>query len=153
MLDSDLAEMYGTETRALNRGVKRNIGRFPDSFMFQLTKSEYENLMYQIGTSSFGNHGGRRKPPLVFTEYGVVMLSSILNGERAIQVNIAVVQAFVYLREIMDSHRDLAAKIDKLERKFLYHDQQFKIVFEAIRQLMSVGSPLTQKRIKGLGKE
>lgn len=153
MLDSDLAEMYGTDTRALNRAVKRNISRFPETFMFQLTKTEHENLMYQIGTSSLGAHGGRRKLPLVFTEYGVVMLSSVLSSKRAIQVNIAVVRAFVRLRELMDSHRDLAAKIDKLERKFIHHDQQFKAVFEAIRQLMAVGSPLTHKRIKGLGKE
>lgn len=119
--------------------------------MFQLTKQEHENLMYQIGTSSLSSHGGRRKLPLVFTEYGVVMLSSVLNSERAIQVNILVIQAFVRLRELMNSHHDLAAKIDKLERKFLQHDQQFKAVFEAIRQLMATGLPPARRRIKGLG--
>ncbi|MBI2605626.1 MAG: ORF6N domain-containing protein [Deltaproteobacteria bacterium] len=146
MLDSDLAGLYGTDTRALNRAVRRNIIRFPEGFMFQLDSKEFENLMCQIGTSSL-SHGGRRKLPLVFSEYGVVMLSSVLNSNRAIQVNIAIVRAFVRLREILESHRDLAAKLDKLEQRY---DRQFKAVFEAIRQLMSVGSPLSQKRIKGL---
>jgi hypothetical protein len=150
ILDSDLADMYGVLTRNLNKAVKRNIERFPEQFMFQLTKQEYEGLMFQTGTSSSAQHGGRRKLPQVFTEYGVVMLSGVLNSTRAIQVNIAIVQAFVRLREMLETHEDLAKKLDQLERKY---DQQFKVIFDAIRQLMAVESPLTQKRIKGLGRE
>lgn len=147
LLDSDLADLYGVETKALNRAVRRNLARFPEAFMFQLTPDEYLNLKRQNGTSSDGEHGGRRKPPLVFTEYGVVMLSSVLNGERAIQVNIVVVQAFVRMRELLGSHRDLAEKLGQLEQKY---DRQFKVVFDAVRQLMAVGSPVLQKRVKGL---
>ena len=150
MLDSDLAELYGTNTKALNRSVRRNLDRFPAEFMLQLTKKEHANLKHQIGTSSLGGHGGRRSLPMAFTEYGVVMLSSVLNSDGAVQVNIAVVKAFVKIRELSESHQYLAAKFDQLEKKFLQHDNQFKAVFEAIRQLMAVGAPPSQKRIIGL---
>ncbi len=149
MLDSDLAALYGTETKYINRAVRRNEQRFPDSFMFKLTAEESENLKSQSGTSSLASHGGRRKGPLVFTEYGVVMLSSVLSRERAIQVNIAVVQAFVRLRELTESHRDLAAKLNQLESKY---DKQFKVIFDAVRRFMAAGSPALPKRIKGLGR-
>jgi phage regulator Rha-like protein len=118
--------------------------------MFQLKAEEYELLRFQIETSKIGR-GGRRYMPYVFTEHGVTMLASVLNSDRAIQVNIAVVRAFVLLRETLETHKDLAKKLDHLERKFGDHDEKFKIVFEAIRKLMATRLPVTQKRIKGLG--
>ena len=106
--------------------------------------------MSQIVISKTDPRGGRQKLPLVFTEQGVAMLSSILRSKNAVQVNIAIVRAFVKLREMLETNKDLAKKINQLEQKFLQHDHQFKAVFEAIRQLMAVGSPLTQKKIRGL---
>lgn len=155
MLDSDLAELYDVETKALKRAVRRNIDRFPEDFMFQLTANEQENLRYQIGTSSSAKkdqHGGARYLPFAFTQEGVAMLSGVLKSDRAVHVNITIMRAFVKLREMLGTNKDLAKKIDQLEHQFLQHDHQFKAVFEAIRQLMAVGSPLTQKKIKGLGK-
>ncbi len=116
--------------------------------MFQLTWPEYENLMCQFGTSKTAAHGGRRKTPLVFTEYGVVMLSSVLNGDRAIQVNIAVVEAFVRLRNLAENHQDLVRKINQLESRY---DRQFKVVFDALRELMSL-QPVPRKKVTGLGR-
>jgi hypothetical protein len=155
MLDTDLAELYNVETKALKRAVRRNIDRFPDDFMFQLTTNEQENLRCQIGTSSStkkSQHGGSRYLPFVFTQEGVAMLSGVLKSDRAVHVNITIMRAFVKLREMLETNRGLARQIDQLERKFIQHDHQFKAVFEAIRQLMAVGSPLAQKRIKGLSK-
>jgi hypothetical protein len=149
MLDSDLAELYGVETKNLNKAVRRNEGRFPADFVFQLTADEKESLRFQIGTSKEGR-GGRRYLPLVFTEQGVAMLSSVLRSDRAAQVNVAIMRTFVKVREMLETNKDLAKKIDQLEGKFLHHDQNFKAVFEAIRQLMAVGSPLSQRKIKGL---
>jgi hypothetical protein len=131
MLDADLAELYDVETKALNRAVGRNSSRFPADFMFELTSKEFENLRYQFGTSS--SWGGRRSHPLAFTEQGVAMLSSVLRSPRAVQVNIAIMRAFVRLRKIMSSHRDLARRLDEMESKY---DTQFKAVFDAIRELM-----------------
>ncbi|WP_333655517.1 ORF6N domain-containing protein [Dissulfurispira sp.] len=141
MLDSDLAELYGVPTRRLNEQVRRNISRFPDDFMFQLTSEETENLRSQFATSSSG-HGGRRYLPYVFTEQGVAMLSSVLNSERAIEVNIHIMRAFVKLREMVASHKDLAKRFDDLEKKY---DAQFKVVFDAIRQLMIPPEPKKRK--------
>ena len=133
MLDYDLAELYGVETGALNRAVKRNADRFPKDFMFQLTAEEAENLKCQIGISS--DWGGRRRSlPHVFTEQGVAMLSSVLRSRRAVRVNIAIMRAFVRLREMLLTNADLARKLAELERKY---DSQFKEVFDAIRQLMA----------------
>lgn len=132
MLDRDLAHLYEVATKTLNRAVKRNLHRFPLDFMFQLTEEEAENLRYQIGTSSL-RHGGRRYLPYVFTEQGVAMLSSVLNSERAISVNIEIMRAFVKLRQLLASNTELARRLDQLESKY---DRQFKIVFDAIRQLM-----------------
>lgn len=132
LLDSDLAELYGVETKALNRAVQRNGGRFPADFMFQLTEEEFEALRCQIGTSN-GGRGGRRYLPHVFTEQGVAMLSGLLNSPRAIAVNVEIMRAFVRLRQMIASHADLARKLDGLEKKY---DDQFKVVFEAIRELM-----------------
>lgn len=131
MLDHDLAELYGVETKILNRAVKRNLQRFPADFMFQLTANEADILRCQIGTSSF--HGGRRYLPYVFTEQGVAMLSSVLNSDRAVLVNIEIMRAFVKLREILLSNAEFARRLEQLENKY---DRQFKVVFDAIRQLM-----------------
>jgi phage regulator Rha-like protein len=147
MLDSDLAELYQVPTKQLNLAVRRNKKRFPEDFMFQLDSDEYDRLRFQTETSKNQGRGGRRYLPHVFTEHGVTMLASVLNSERAIQVNVAIVRAFVRLRELLESHGDLAAKLDQMEGKY---DSQFKVVFDAIRQLMAVGSPLLQRKIKGL---
>lgn len=133
MLDADLAEMYGVPTKALSQAVKRNIERFPEDFMFPLTVEESELLRSQIVTSNDGR-GGRRYLPRVFTEQGVAMLSTALKSKRAIEVNITIMRAFVRLRELMSTHKDLALKLDEMEKKY---DRQFKVVFDAIRQLMS----------------
>jgi len=137
MFDRDLAELYGVETKNLNKAVKRNKDRFPEDFMFRLNEKEVaiweSNLRFQIGTSSLG-HGGRRYPPLVFTEQGVAMLSSVLNSKRAIQVNIQIMRTFTKLREMLATNKELRDKIEKLEKKY---DQKFKIVFQAISKLLS----------------
>jgi phage regulator Rha-like protein len=151
MLDNDLAELYEVPAKRLNEQVRRNLSRFPGDFMFQLSREEYEFLRSQFATLETGRGKHRKYLPYVFTEQGVAMLSSVLNSDRAVQVNIAIIRAFVKLREMLETNKDLAKKIDQLESKFLRHDHQFKVVFEAIRQLMAVGSPLTQKKIKGLG--
>lgn len=130
MLDRDLAKLYGVGTRDLNKAVSRNLERFPSDFMFQLDKSEFENLKFHYGTSSWG---GTRKRPRVFTEQGVAMLSSVLRGKRAAMVNIAIMRAFVQLREMLKTHKELARKLDEMEQKY---DAQFRVVFDAIRQLM-----------------
>ena len=132
LVDSDLASMYGVETKNLNKAVKRNTTRFPADFMFQLTDEESESLRFQIGTSS-GHHGGRRYNPYVFTEQGVAMLSSILNSDQAVQVNIAIMRSFVQMREFAASNRAIAKRLDDLEQKY---DSQFRVVFDAIRELM-----------------
>ena len=140
MLDSDLAELYEVETKNLVRAVKRNLKRFPSDFMFQLTKEELENLRFHFGTSS--QWGGRRYPPYAFTEQGVAMLSSVLKSQKAIEVNILIMRAFVKLREMIASNKDLAKRLDALEQKY---DTQFKIVFDAIRQLMTPPEPKQKK--------
>lgn len=132
MLDADLAALYGVTTGNLNKAVKRNVERFPADFMFQLTPEELENLSFQFGISS--SWGGRRYPPLAFTEQGVAMLSSVLHSPRAVAVNIEIMRAFVRLRGMLASHADLTRRLDELEQK---HDRQFAIVFDAIRQLMA----------------
>lgn len=139
MLDADLAELYGVETKYLVKAVKRNLLRFPADFMFTLNQEEFENLRFHFGTSS--QWGGRRYFPYAFTEQGVAMLSSVLHSERAIEVNIMIMRAFVKLREMIASNKDLARRLDGLEKKY---DSQFKVVFEAIRQIMT--PPETKKR-------
>ena len=133
MLDSDLAELYGVETKALNRAVGRNRNRFPDDFTFQLKQEEVEGLRFQIGTSNAGR-GGRRYSPYVFTEQGVAMLSTVLHSDRAVQVNIAIMRTFVQLREMLATNKDFVEKLQALEKKY---DRQFKIVFVAIGKLMA----------------
>jgi phage regulator Rha-like protein len=150
MLDSDLAGLYGVETKILNKAVRRNASRFPTDFMFQLTTQEVANLRFQIGTSSLG-YGGRRYRPYAFTEQGVAMLSSVLNSERAVQVNILIVRAFVQLRTLLASHRDLAAKLTELERKLEGHDVAIRNLFDAIRAM--VADPPGPKRLIGFNRE
>jgi hypothetical protein len=138
MLDSDLAELYGVTTFNLNKAVKRNISRFPEDFMFQLTEEEAASLRFQIGMSKPKGRGGRRYLPYAFTEQGVAMLSSVLRSRRAVQVNITIMRAFVRLREMIASHKDLTRRLNNLERKY---DAKFKIVFDAIRELMAPAKP------------
>ena len=149
MLSFDLAALYGVEPKVLNQAVKRNIERFPDDFLFQLTESEYKILRSQIVTSSWG--GARRAFPYAFTEEGVAMLSSVLRSKRAIIVNIHIMRAFVRLREILSSHRELARKFNELENKVSAHDDEIKALFDVIRQLMRV--PDKTKRQIGFRKE
>ena len=133
MLDRDLAKLYGIGTRDLNKAVTRNIERFPEDFMFQIRQEEFDNLMFQFGTSS---HGGTRKMPRVFTEHGVAMLSSVLRSQRAVLVNVAIMRAFVKLREVLSLHKELAAQLKELEHKVEGHDESIHAIFEAIRRLM-----------------
>lgn len=132
ILDKDLAALYGVTTSNLNKAVNRNIERFPDDFMIQLSAEEFRNLKFHFGTSSWG---GTRKPPRAFTEQGVAMLSSVLRSKRAIEVNIMIMRAFVKLRKMISTHKDLARKLAELEKKY---DSQFKMVFDALRQLIEV---------------
>ena len=136
MLDSVLATLYGVTTFNLNKAVKRNLIRFPEDFMFQLTPEEFKSLRFQIGISKKGK-GGRRYLPYVFTEQGVAMLSTVLHSKRAILVNIAIMRTFVKIREILSTHKELAYKLSQLERKIEKHDEEIRTIFDAIRQLMS----------------
>ena len=136
MLDYDLAELYGVETKILNQAVKRNMKRFPGDFMFQLSFQEVRGLRSQSVTLKRGQHIKYR--PYAFTEHGILMLSSVLNSERAVQVNIEIMRAFVKLREMLASHKDLALKLAEMEKKY---DSQFKVVFDAIRELMTPPEP------------
>jgi len=138
MLDANLAELYGVETRVLVQAVKRNLGRFPEDFMFQLSKEEADFLRSQIVTLEKGRGQHSKYLPYAFTEQGVAMLSSVLHSQRAIQVNIEIMRAFIRLRQMVATHIDLARKIDILEKRY---DSQFKQVFVAIRQLMAPPEP------------
>jgi len=135
LLDRDLAELYDVETKQLKRSIRRHINRFPEDFMFQLTKDEYRSLRSQFGTLKRGVHS--KYPPMAFTEQGVAMLSSVLNSDRAIEVNVAIMRAFVRLRKVIESHAELSRKLSDLERKLGDHDEQIQAIFEAIRQLMA----------------
>ncbi len=144
MLDRDLAELYGVGVKVLNQAVKRNIARFPEDFMFQLTAEEEERLRSQSVTLKTGRGQHRKYPPYAFTEQGVAMLSSVLNSPRAVQVNIEIMRAFVLLRQMLASNEGLARKLAALEKKY---DAQFKIVFDAIRQLMAPQQPPKRRQI------
>jgi|SRR5882724_3846012 len=144
MLDSDLAGLYDVTTKNLKRAVNRNKSRFPSDFMFVLTKEEYRSLRCQIGTLEKGQHA--KYLPYVFTQEGIAMLSSVLQSERAAQVNIAIMRAFVRLRELLATHKDLARKLDDLEKKY---DAKFQAVFNAIRQLMKPVPIQSMRRIRG----
>jgi phage regulator Rha-like protein len=138
MLDEDLAALYEVETRALVQAVQRNVERFPGDFMFQLTHEEYRSLRSQSVILKTGRGQHRKYAPYAFTEQGVAMLSSVLRSDRAVQVNIEIIRAFVRLRQMLASHAELARKLDALEKKY---DTQFKAVFDAIRQLMKPPAP------------
>ena len=142
MFDRDLAALYEVSTSYLNRQVKRHLDRFPADFMFQLSNKEFKNLICQFGTSSWG---GSRKRPLVFTEHGILMLSSALNVKRAIQVNIQIMRTFTKIRELILNHKDLQRKIEELEKRY---DAQFRVVFETVRELEA---PLKRKRSRQIG--
>ena len=150
MLDADLAMLYGVSVGRLNEAVKRNRDRFPGDFMFQLSRIEFDNLKQQANDLNLKSQiaitssdwGGRRSPPYVFTEQGVAMLSSVLRSRRAVKVNIEIMRAFVRFRQILPSNAQLARKLDALEKKY---DAQFKVVFDAIRQLMTPPEPPKRK--------
>jgi len=151
MLDRDLAKLYGVKVKRLNEQVKRNRKRFPDDFMFQVTKEEIDSLRSQNVTLNSRSQFATLKQgknikylPYAFTEHGIAMLSSVLNSERAIQVNILIMRAFTKLREILLTHKDLAAKIEALEKKYAEHDQTIKEIFQAIKQLLEP-PPIKQK--------
>lgn len=146
MVDADLADLYQVLTKNLNLAVRRNQNRFPEDFMFQLTKDETEALRLQIATSN-ESRGGRRYLPYVFTEQGVAMLSSVLKSDRAVLMNIAIMRAFVKLREVMSTHKDLAAKIEALERKYDEHDDEIQVIFSAIKKLLEPATPKLKPRI------
>ena len=140
MLDKDLAKLYEVETEQITRQVRRNIDRFPEDFLLQLTKEEFANLIRHFGRSSWG---GTRKPPFAFTEHGILMLSSVLNSKRAIQVNIQIMRTFTKIRELMIEHKDLKQKIKEMEKKY---NHQFRAVFKAIKELIGP-SPKPKKQI------
>jgi len=142
ILDADLAKLYGVTTGNLNKAVNRNLDRFPDDFMFQLTPDEYNSLRFQFGTLKRGEHS--KYLPYAFTEQGVAMLSSVLRSKRAVQVNIEIMRAFVRLRKMLASNVALARKLAALEKKY---DEQFKVVFDAIRALMTPKSDRSRKKI------
>lgn len=147
MLDADLSDLYGVDTKGLLRAVKRNMTRFPEDFMFQLTQEEIERLRCQIGTSN--GRGGRRYLPYAFTEQGVAMLSSVLRSPQAVRVNIEIMRAFVQLRKMLATHDDLRRKVLAMERKY---DGQFRVVFDAIRELMEpVEEPAENPAKKRIG--
>ena len=149
MLDKDLAELYQVETKQLKRQVKRNTERFPEDFMFELTKEELDNLRSQFGTSSWG---GTRYMPMAFTEQGVAMLSSVLNSKTAIQVNINIIRVFTKMRMMLETHQEILKKIDELERKGIEQDDKIMLVFEYIKQFEKTKQQeLEQKNRKPIG--
>ncbi len=143
MLDSDLSQLYAVETKRLNEQIKRNLKRFPDDFMFQLTVEEWMNLKSQFATSSWG---GRRKLPYVFTEQGVAMLSSVLHSETAIKVNIQIIRIFTEMRTMLLSHKDLLLKFQEIEEKVSSHDEQILLIFEYIKQFEKTKQELLENK-------
>lgn len=135
MLDSDLAELYGVETRVLNQAIKRNIVRFPDSFMFRLSEEEWNALMSQFVISNEGR-GGRRKLPYVFTEHGILMLSSVLNSVQAIQMSIRIIEMFVLLREMVLLHKDVSVLVEQVEKRLMKQDQKIEVLFTYLNKFM-----------------
>ena len=138
MMDTDLAELYGATTKNLNKAVRRNLSRFPLDFMFKLTNAELINLGFQFGTSRWG---GRRYLPYVFTEQGVTMLSSVLHSPRAVRVNIAIMRAFVRLRQVLASDKDLAKRVERLEKKIDLHETDIRLILQDIRKLLNEPKP------------
>lgn len=141
MLDRDLAKLYGVETRVFNQAVRRNKSRFPEDFMFQLTDEELKTLISQFVTSKKDGRGGVRKPPLAFTELGVSMLSSVLNSELAIKVNIQIIRIFTRMREMWLTHKDILLKLEELENKVSGHDREIQVIFEYLKELLNPPQP------------
>jgi hypothetical protein len=156
MLDDDLAELYGVETRRLNEQVKRNIERFPDDFMFTLSEEEFANLISQIATSKWG---GRRKSPNAFTEHGVLMLSSVLNSKQAIQVNIQIMRIYAKIREMLLAHKDVFLRVEQVEKQILKQDQKIELLFAYLKKFIEkeerphteIGFKLKNKKELNLG--
>jgi hypothetical protein len=149
MLDSDLAELYDVETKQLKRAVRRNINRFPEDFMFELSDNEFSNLRSQFGTS---NWGGIRYAPMVFTEQGVAMLSSVLSSERAITVNILIIRIFTKMRAILSTHNEILQKLEQLEKKDIEHDDKIMLIFEYLKQFeQTKQQELEQKNRRKIG--
>ncbi len=146
MLDRDLAELYGVETRVLNQAVRRNEKRFPDDFMFKMTEKEMKDWKSQIVISN-SEKMGLRKPPLVFTEQGVAMLSSVLNSESAIIVNIAIIRVFTRMKEMLLTHKDILLKLEQMEKQVVQHSEDIQLIFEALKQLLNP----TQNKRKPVG--
>lgn len=136
MIDRDLAELYGVQTKVLKQAVRRNIDRFPDDFMFELTRDEHQLLRSQFGILKQGAHS--KYPPMAFTEQGVAMLSSVLNSQRAIEVNIAIMRAFVHLRKMVINRKELARKLKKIEQHLKGHDEQIQAIFEVIKGMLEL---------------
>ncbi|MFZ1369191.1 MAG: ORF6N domain-containing protein [Ferruginibacter sp.] len=154
MLDKDLAEMYGVETFRLNEAVKRKLQRFPSDFMFQLTKEEFNSLISQIAISKSPGRGGTRKLPYAFTEQGVAMLSSVLNSDTAIEVNIQIIRVFTKMKQLLYDNKDLWNKIEKIEHHLVKHDEEIKIIFQYLKKLLiqeteprkAIGFPYPNKK-------
>jgi len=142
MLDSDLAEMYGVETKRLKEQVRRNIERFPEDFMFELTPEEFGNLRSQFATS---NWGGTRYTSFAFTEHGVLMLSSVLRSEQAIQVNIQIMRVYSKMKELLVMHKDILVKLEQLEKKTDKHDEQIELIFDYIKKLVETPTERTER--------
>lgn len=145
MLDRDLAELYGVETKVLNQAVKRNSDRFPADFMFQVTKTEWESLRSQIVTLKTGRGKYPKYVPTVFTEQGVAMLSSVLKSETAIRVNIQIIRIFTRMREMIMTHKDILLQLDKIEKKLTGHDEDINLIFQYLKQLLNPPSPPRQR--------
>ena len=141
MLDLDLSQLYGVETKQLKRAVRRNIERFPEDFMFELSQKEFKDLRSKIGTSSWG---GTRYVPMAFTEQGVSMLSSVLNSEIAIKVNIQIIRVFSRMREMLLTHKEILLKLAQLEKKFDKHDEEIEIIFNTLKQL--INPPIEERK-------
>lgn len=147
MLDRDLADLYGVETKHLKRQVRRNLGRFPEDFMFELTKEEFEDWRSQFVTSSSGDWMGLRYTPMAFTEQGVAMLSSVLNSGQAILVNIHIVRVFSRMREVLLSHREILQKLEQLEDRLSGHDEEIQAIFDHLTELVSPAAEQPRKPI------
>jgi len=151
ILDRDLAELYKVDTKQLKRAVRRNIDRFPDDFMFELSKDELANWRYQFGTSN-GDIKGLRIAPFAFTEYGLLMLASVLNSERAIQINIQIVRIFSRMRKMIESHAEILSKLEQLEKKDIELDEKVNLIFEYLKQLeQSKQEEIDFKHLKRIG--
>ena len=144
MLDSDLAELYGTETKVLKQAVKRNRNRFPDDFIFELTQEEFESLRSQIVTSNKGR-GGARYLPLAFTEQGVSMLSGVLNSETDVRVHIQIIRVFAKMRQLLLTHKDILLQLQKIEKNLTGHDEDIQLIFQYLKQLLNPPQPPRRK--------